>query len=98
MLPCTVYGDGWARFQPEVGTRSSIGYEQSNIAIQVRDCELADEDRIRLSFEQAEGVEPLPSQLQLREVSTELRAVLWHTIQSYLAASTARSDYGKPYL
>jgi hypothetical protein len=54
---------------------------------------LADEDRIRLSFEQAEGVEPLPSQLQLREVSSELRAVLWNTIQDVLKNSTSRSGY-----
>jgi hypothetical protein len=35
------------------------------------------EDRKRLSFEQAEGAEPLPSQLHLKEVSQELRALLW---------------------
>jgi hypothetical protein len=54
---------------------------------------LADEDRIRLSFEQAEGVEPLPSQLQLREVSSELRAVLWNTIRSSLVGSTTRTGH-----
>jgi hypothetical protein len=59
---------------------------------------LADQDRIRLSFEQAEGVEPLPSQLQLREVSQELRAVLWNTIRGRLQSCTKRSDYGKAYL
>jgi hypothetical protein len=35
------------------------------------------EDRKGLTFEQAEGAEPLPSQLKLREVSRELRARLW---------------------
>jgi hypothetical protein len=35
------------------------------------------EDRKRLTFEQAEGAEPLPSQLKLMEVSPELRARLW---------------------
>src|ERR1700704_6652111 len=35
------------------------------------------EDRKRLTFEQAEGAEPLPSQLKLKEVSPELRARLW---------------------
>ncbi len=35
-------------------------------------------DRKRLTFEQAEGADPLPIQLQLRELSEELRAVLWH--------------------
>jgi plasmid rolling circle replication initiator protein Rep len=32
------------------------------------------EDRKRLTFEQAERVEPLPTQLKLKEVSKELRA------------------------
>jgi len=35
------------------------------------------EDRKRLTFEQAEGAEPLPSQLRPRELSPELRALLW---------------------
>jgi hypothetical protein len=56
------------------------------------------QDRKKLSFEQAEGVEPLPSQLQLREVSRQLRALLWNTIHGLLRESTERSDYGQPYL
>lgn len=36
--------------------------------------------RKRVTFEQAEGAEPLPSQLKLREVSQELRAVLWRVV------------------
>jgi len=35
------------------------------------------EKRKHLTFEQAEGVEPLPRQLKLRELSQELRADLW---------------------
>jgi len=35
------------------------------------------EDRKRLTFEQAEGAEPLPSQLQSGELSPQLRALLW---------------------
>ena len=35
-------------------------------------------DRKRLTFEQAEGAEPLRSQLKLKEVSNELRALLWN--------------------
>jgi len=35
------------------------------------------EYRKQLTFEQAEGEEPLPSQLELRQVSQELRARLW---------------------
>jgi len=85
--------------QPEVGTAPRIQVSRPTALVpELGAHKLADEDRIRLSFEQAEGVEPLPSQLKLREVSPELRAVLWNTIQSYLAASTGRSDYGKPYL
>ncbi len=35
------------------------------------------DDRKKMTFEQAEGVEPLPSQLQLKEVSPQLRSLLW---------------------
>jgi len=38
------------------------------------------EQRKRLTFEQAEGAAPLPTQLQLKEVSPELRAVLWRVV------------------
>jgi hypothetical protein len=38
------------------------------------------EERKRLTFEQAEGIEPLPSQLKLKEVSPRLRALLWEAI------------------
>lgn len=37
-----------------------------------------------LTFEQAEGAEPLPSQLQLGEISQELRAKLWNVLYSSL--------------
>jgi hypothetical protein len=56
------------------------------------------QDRKKLSFAQAEGVEPLPSQLQLREVSPELRAVLWNTIHHALVGNTVRGSYGPPHL
>jgi hypothetical protein len=56
------------------------------------------EERKKLTFEQAEGIEPLPSQLKLREVSPKLRAVLWNQIHRYLTDATASSDYGTPYL
>lgn len=56
------------------------------------------EQRMKLSFEQAEGIEPLPSQLKLREVSPKLRAFLWDRIHSYLADATERSEYGSSYL
>ena len=44
-----------------------------------------------LTFEQAEGIHPLPSQLNRTEVSPELRAVLWSYIHERLS-STARRE------
>lgn len=55
-------------------------------------------EREKLTFEQAEGLESLPSQLQLREVSDQLRAVLWNRIYGYLEKATEHSDYGDNYL
>jgi hypothetical protein len=52
------------------------------------------EQRKNLTFEQAEGLEPLPSQLQLREVSPKLRAVLWDRIHRYLTDATEYNEYG----
>jgi len=37
-------------------------------------------DRKKMTFAQAEGVEPLPAQLEAKEVSAELRAVLWRIV------------------
>lgn len=51
-------------------------------------------DRKRLTFEQAEGVAPLPSQLQLKEVSQELRALLWKTTYDNLTNGIARHPIG----
>jgi hypothetical protein len=45
-------------------------------------------DRSKLTFEQAEGVEPLPSQLRLREISQQLRALLWNIIYNELLTSS----------
>jgi hypothetical protein len=56
------------------------------------------EDRKRLTFEQAEGAEPLPSQLKLREVSPELRARLWAIFHQKLTSSSVREDYGSTRL
>ncbi len=41
-------------------------------------------ERRRLTFEQAEGVEPLPAQLQPKELSKELRALLWQLVYESL--------------
>lgn len=45
-------------------------------------------DRRKLTFEQAEGAEPIPTQLQVKEVSAELRAKLWQVIYESLSSST----------
>jgi hypothetical protein len=45
------------------------------------------EDRKRLTFEQAEGVAPLPRQLRSKELSPELRALLWVEIHESLQES-----------
>lgn len=51
------------------------------------------EARKKLSFEQAEGVAALPAQLQLRQVSKQLRATLWARIYTDLNKATRRSDF-----
>lgn len=56
------------------------------------------EERKKLSFEQAEGAEPLPSQLQLREISPQLRALLWERVYHFLRSATEHSDYSWDYL
>jgi hypothetical protein len=59
------------------------------------------EFRKRLTFEQAEGVEPLPTQLQLRELSDELRAKLWQVFFESLQKSLSNTRGGhirtRPY-
>jgi hypothetical protein len=51
------------------------------------------EERKKLTFEQAEGAEPLPAQLQLRKVSPQLRALLWGCLHSFLSDATSHPDY-----
>ena len=51
-------------------------------------------DRKALTFEQAEGAEPLPSQLKPKELSKRLRAVLWAGIYHNLQASFYRTVDG----
>lgn len=51
-------------------------------------------DRSVLTFEQAEGLEPLPSQLALKQLSDELRAHLWQFIWNGLERDRHNSDYG----
>lgn len=40
--------------------------------------------RKKITFEQAEGIEPLPSQLRPKEISAELRALLWERAYTHL--------------
>jgi hypothetical protein len=53
-------------------------------------------DRKRTTFEQAEGAEPLPTQLQLKELSKELRALLWLAFHSQLKSCRRTHDHSKP--
>jgi len=55
------------------------------------------EARKRLTFEQAEGLKPLPSQLKRGEISQEFRAVLWAELASELEDGR-HTDAGSGYL
>lgn len=48
--------------------------------------------RSEITFGQAEGVDPLPTQLSLREVSRRMRVLLWEIFDLYLTDSV---DHGK---
>jgi hypothetical protein len=54
------------------------------------------EDRKWLTFEQAEGIEPLPTQLQLGEMSPQLRALLWEGIYNSILETWTRDNMGDP--
>ena len=54
-------------------------------------------DRKRLTFEQAEGAEPLPSQLKLKEVSPELRARLWAIFHQNLINAGGDGELSGPF-
>ncbi|WP_430437735.1 AbiJ-NTD4 domain-containing protein [Oceanibaculum nanhaiense] len=57
------------------------------------------EARKKLTFEQAEGVEPLPPQLALKEVSKALRAALWHVIYESMKRDLKYPDSGgRPWI
>ena len=51
-------------------------------------------DRAKLTFEQAEGAVPLPRQLELQEVSPQLRAQLWQYIHDSIERSMRSGEYG----
>ena len=52
-------------------------------------------DRKRLTFEQAEGAEPLPTQLKLKELSPQLRSLLWRVVYDSLWECRFFEDYAK---
>jgi hypothetical protein len=57
-----------------------------------------DLDRSKVTFEQAEGLEPLPSQLKPKELSPALRASLWHILYQHLLAAVAHVDFSENVL
>ena len=59
--------------------------------IQMNDDEI--ERRKNLTFEQAEGLAPLPKQLARTEVSQELRAVLWKYIHGLINETSEQGSY-----
>lgn len=59
---------------------------------------MADLDRTKVTFEQAEAVEPLPSQLKPKELTPRLRAALWDIVFQHLNASIRRIEMGPTVL
>jgi hypothetical protein len=59
------------------------------------------EQRKKVSFEQAEGIEPMPSQLAQGEISQESRAVLWndlhHRFEDHRESITGTLCVGDPW-
>ncbi len=51
-------------------------------------------DRYRVSFAQAEGAEPVPSQLALGEINQELRAYVWDIIYTSILKDVKHSSVG----
>jgi hypothetical protein len=52
------------------------------------------QERKRLTFEQAEGAEPLPTQLKLKELSPALRAAAWKLVLKSIEQSTHSGAFG----
>lgn len=50
-------------------------------------------DSSKLTFGQREGVDPLPVQLKLREISQSMRAQLWAIIDAYLDESAKNEEF-----
>jgi len=52
-------------------------------------------ERKRITFEQAEGVAPLPSQLKRGEISQEFRAVIWRILEIEFERATPEVEWGE---
>jgi hypothetical protein len=52
-------------------------------------------ERKKLTFEQAEGADPLPTQLKLKELSPALRAAAWRLVLESIEQSATRGMYGR---
>src|SRR5713101_8460819 len=59
---------------------------------------MTDLDRTKVTFEQAEGLEPLPSQLKPKEMSQALRTGLWYVLHTYLSAATQHHEFARATL
>jgi hypothetical protein len=55
-------------------------------------------DRKSITFEQAEGSEPLPTQLALGELSPGLRALVWSIFVEQVEKGTSSAGYAKPWV
>jgi hypothetical protein len=55
-------------------------------------------DRKSITFEQAEGLAPLPSQLKPKGLSQQLRALLWNAVYQFMKEDIIDSDYSEPYV
>lgn len=55
------------------------------------------ERRKGLTFAQAEGIEPLPAQLDRSSVTPKLRALLWQVLHSHIANATYQGEIREPW-
>jgi hypothetical protein len=55
-------------------------------------------ERKKLTFEEAEGLAPLPSQLALREISQEFRAVLWDHLNRIFESHRELREHAPGYI
>ena len=60
---------------------------------------MSDPDRTKLTFSQAEGIDPLPQPAALGELSQQARVSLWNIIHGSLAVGRlfGKPDIGEPW-